>query len=145
MKTKGTFLYKYTLTIAGLAPKSGKTTKTGRVSKPKNTEKVIKKRTFAKSVPAKGLEQEDDEDESELDLENELEEEDALNELAEKSHPPEQPTEEDVIPISRKTHTFRRTSSKALNPNPTQKLQFTSTSLQFQQIVKRNLRKKPKK
>lgn len=145
MKSKSTILYKYKLTIAGLATKPGKTTKTGRVSKPKYTEKVIKKRTFAESVPAKGLEQEDDDDESELDLGNELEEEDALNELAEKSHPPDQPTEEDVAPISRKTHAFRRTSSKALNRNPTQKLQFTSISLQSQRIVKRNLQKKPKK
>ena len=126
-------------------PPKRKTTKTGRISKRKSTEKTIKKRTPAKSVPAKGLEQEDEDDGSELDLENELDEEDALNELAEKSHPPEQPTEEDVAPILRETHIFRLASSKVLNRNPTQKLQFNSIYLQSQQIVKRNLPKKPKK
>ena len=104
MKTKSTILYKYTLTVAGSALKSGKITRKGRLSNPNSTEKVIKKRTPIKSIPAKGLEQEDDDDEPELDLVNELDEEDALNELAEKSHPPEQPTEEDVPPVMSGTH-----------------------------------------
>ena len=126
-----------------MAPKSGKIAKTGRVSKPKSTAKVIKKRTATKSVPAKGLEQDYD-DEPDLGLENELDEEDALNELAQKSHPPEEPTEEDVAPILRETHIFRMISSKALNRNPTQKFQLSLISLQSQQTVRRSLLKKPK-
>ena len=96
MKTKGTDLDILVLKIAALSPKSRKTAKTGRVSKPKTAEKVLKKRSTTKSIPAKGLERDDDNDESEFDLENELDEEDALNELAENSHPPEKSTEEDV-------------------------------------------------
>jgi hypothetical protein len=101
MKTKCIIPQELPLTIAGLPPKSDKSTKQGKVSKPKSAPKVIRKKTQMKSIPAEGLEPEDDDDEdSRLDLDHELDEEDAINELAEKSNPPEQTVEEDVgLPI----------------------------------------------
>jgi hypothetical protein len=97
MKTKCIISQELPLTIAGLPPKSGKSTKQGKVSKPKSAPKVIQKKTQTKSIPAEGLESQDDDEDSGLDLDNELDEEDAINELAEKSNQPEQTAEEEDV------------------------------------------------
>jgi hypothetical protein len=108
MKTKCTSHLEITLTEAVSVPKPNKSTKAERVSKSKSTTKASQKATHIKPVPAKGLELDDDDDddeeeEDESDLENEFEEENALNELVEKSHDPQVNTEEEVrlpnIPI----------------------------------------------
>lgn len=116
-------------------------TKAEKVSKTETAPKVIKKRTQTKSVPAKGLEVDDD-DESEFDLENELDEEDALNELAEKSNPIEPTTEEDVYIALKNNSNSSLTSSKDLNLNPKPKSQFQSPFPPSQQIERRNLPKR---
>lgn len=96
MKTKGTLDLEKKTDRAVLVSKSNKSTKAERVSKPKSTPKYTQKATHIKPVPAKGLELDNDDDEEESGLENELEEEKALNKLAEQSHDPLVETDEDV-------------------------------------------------
>jgi hypothetical protein len=98
MKTRCTFHYEESLTEAVSASKPSKSAKVQRVSKTKSTSKPAPKATHIKPVPAKGLEldNDDEEEEDESGLENELEKENALNELAEQSHDPNGNTDENV-------------------------------------------------
>lgn len=101
MKVKCTSYVLDILIIATSEPKSEKSSKKmSKIAKASKAETAlipVEKRK-EKSVPAKGLEVE--ENESDVDLVNEIEEENAHNKLVEKSQQPDTSDDEDVPPLS---------------------------------------------
>ena len=68
-------------------------------SKQISAPKIVKKSTQSKTIPAKGLEANEDDSESDPDLENEVDEENALNQLSEQHDQQTQSEDEDVTSL----------------------------------------------